>query len=63
MHPIGYGQEPDCCSKCKNLESDSNDEYSPNYYYCTLGMKIPTKKLTCKRMPAKTEHEMLEVRK
>ena len=55
MHPIGYGQVPDCCRKCKNLEFDSKDEYSPNYYYCTLGVKMPTKKLTCKRKPTKEQ--------
>ena len=49
MHAIGYNKVPDCCKKCKNMESDSNDEYSQIYHYCILGVKMPTKKLTCKR--------------
>ena len=49
MIPIRYGQVPDCCLRCKNLEFDSKDEYSPNYYYCTKGIKIPVKKLSCKK--------------
>ena len=49
MSKIKFVQVPDCCHTCRNLDFDSKDEYSPNYYYCTKGIKIPVKKLSCKK--------------
>ena len=41
---IGGSSVPDCCWNCKHYESDSKDVYSSNYYYCKLGIAMPTKK-------------------
>ena len=46
---IGGSSVPDCCWNCKHYESDSKDEYSSNYYYCKLGIAMPTKKKSCKK--------------
>lgn len=46
---ISGSSVPDCCWNCKNYEFDSKDEYSPNYYYCKLGIAMPTKKKSCKK--------------
>lgn len=44
------------CGGCIHTDHESVDEYSPCYYYCILGLFIPTKKKTCKkREPYKGE--------
>lgn len=43
-----FKQVPRCCNACRNLEFDSKDEYSPNYYFCTKGLFLPVKKQSCK---------------
>jgi len=55
MRELKCTQVPDCCHTCRNLDFDSKDEYSPNYYYCTKGIKIPVKKLSCKRWESSYE--------
>jgi hypothetical protein len=55
MSKIKRAQIPDCCHTCRNLDFDSKDEYSPNYYYCTKGIKIPVKKLSCKKRESSSE--------
>ena len=47
-HYVGVEDVPKCCKGCENLDFDSKDEYSSNYYYCIRGLYLPTKKQTCK---------------
>ena len=46
---------PQCCKKCKHLDSDSKDEYSPPVYFCLKNLFMPTVKQTCKKK--EIEHE------
>lgn len=45
---VAYKNIPEICKSCMNLEFDSQDEYSPNYYFCTKGLFLPTKNNKCK---------------
>ncbi len=40
---------PLCCIGCNFLDSDSMDEYGPAFFFCNLGIILPTKKNTCKK--------------
>lgn len=44
---VAYKDLPKCCIGCPNRDSDSQDEYSPSYHYCTKNLILPTKKHTC----------------
>ena len=45
---VRWDQLPDCCKGCRFHESEADDEYSPNYHFCTRGVFIPVKKKSCK---------------
>lgn len=42
---------PKCCIKCKNHDSEPTDDdgWLPNYHYCSIGIKMPVKKQSCKK--------------
>ena len=45
-------QLPDCCRSCPYCGWDSQDEYSPIWYYCEAGVMFPVRKGSCKRKDA-----------
>lgn len=46
---------PECCTECDHIDSDSKDDNSPYFYYCTMGMCLPFNKQTCKRQNQKVK--------
>ena len=42
-------QVPDCCRNCKYYEWDTPDDGYTIWRYCTIGVKMPVKKLSCKK--------------
>jgi hypothetical protein len=48
---------PKCCTKCKKHDSVPTDEdgWSPDYHYCSIGIKMPVKKQSCKKQELKGE--------
>ena len=60
--PVNYGPRtaPKCCHLCRNIATDGDWDglYEP-FYYCKIGVFLPTKKQSCKRMqPAQRGQEM-----
>lgn len=45
---VRWDKLPEVCKGCRFRDSDSADEYSPNYHFCKKGLFLPTKSNQCK---------------
>lgn len=45
---VRWDKLPEVCKGCRFHDSDSSDEYSHNYHFCTKGLFLPTKSNQCK---------------